>query len=259
LYSTVRFFLYMSRSAATRQSNSEIQTMYENAKETIIPETSIASASVSTSTPTFSPTAIPQLLNSYQYIGKSFLPEAEEMLSQNPDTIAWIRIPDVVNLPIVYRNNSYYLDHNFHGKKSNSGTLFLDEAHPFLSDTQYLVVHGHSMHDGSMFGYVSLYRKKGYMEQHPVVYFNTLYREEEYEVIGVLRISLDINSQDYFPYCGTRKFETVEQFFSFVDSIHKHAMYWKDGVEMLSNDAFLALSTCYHDDRIVVLCRRTHP
>ena len=37
------------------------------------------------------------------------------------------------------------------GAQSASGTLFLDEAHPLEADTQYLVVHGHNMYDGSMF------------------------------------------------------------------------------------------------------------
>lgn len=214
-------------------------------------------------TPTLTPeptaTPTPELLSSYQYIGNTILPEAAEMLEKNPDTVAWLHIPGVVNLPVVYRDNTYYLDHNFYGKKSDSGTLFLDEAHPLAYDTQYMVIHGHNMYDGSMFGLLSHYRKSGYMEKHPTVYLNTLYRQEEYEVIGVLYLPIDVQSEGYVPYVGTRKFRSLDQFYGFAENIRENAQHWKDGAEMLPSDAFLALSTCYEDYRIVVMCRRTNP
>lgn len=39
--------------------------------------------------------------------------------------------------------------------------------------------------------------------------------------------------------------------------LRAHAMRWKEGDELLPTDALLALSTCYEDKRVVVLCRRT--
>ena len=161
---------------------------------------------------------------------------------KNPDTVAWLRIPDVVSLPVVYRDNSYYLDHDFYGRQSGSGTLFLDAAHPLAYDTQYMVVHGHNMYDGSMFGMRSHSRKRGFMTEHPTVYLNALYRREIYEAIGVLYLPASAQSDGYVPYTGTRKFQSLEQFYSFAGSIRENALYWNDGVEMLPNDALLALS-----------------
>jgi sortase B len=261
LYATVSLVRYKIRSVSTKQVNEELQEMYEQAAETPNPETPTM-APAPTPTSTLEPTATPKpaLLSSYQYIGDTILPEAEEMLRKNPDTVAWIHIPGgVVNLPIVYRNNTYYFNHDFYGKRNDSGTLFLDEAHHLAHDTQYMVVHGHNMHDGSMFGLVSYYRKRGYMEKHPMVYLNTLYQKEEYEVIGVLYLPIDVQSEGYVAYTGTRKFWSLDQFYSFATNIRKNALYWKDGAEMLPSDAFLALSTCYKGHRIVVMCRRTSP
>ena len=260
LYATVSLVLYGIRSISTKYTNEELQAMYEEAMETPNAETpTLEPADTPTLTPEPTATPKPELLSSYQYIGNTILPEAAEMLEKNPDTVAWIRIPGVINLPVVYRNNTYYLDHNFYGKKSDSGTLFLDEAHPLAYDTQYMVVHGHNMYDGSMFGLLSHYRKSGYMEKHPTVYLNTLYRQEEYEVIGVLYLPIDVQSEGYVPYVGTRKFRSLDQFYGFAENIRENAQHWKDGAEMLPSDAFLALSTCYEDYRIVVMCRRTNP
>lgn len=255
LYSAVSLVQYAVSSILARQTNKELQSIFQAAEETPIPEIpAIQSASMPTPTPE------PKLLDSYQYIGDTILPQAEEMLAINPDTVAWLQIPGgIVDLPVVYRDNIYYLNHNFYGKKSKSGTLFLDENHPLLCDTQYLVIHGHNWYDGSMFGRLSNYRRQGYMQQHPTVYLSTLYRQEEYEVIGVLCVPEDVKSEGYVPYIGMRKFQSLEQFYDFAALIRENALHWKEGTEMLPSDAFLALSTCYEDDRIVIICKRTAP
>ena len=257
LYSAISLIRFAVHSASTKSTNEALQAMYREAAETPDPSLSTPEpAPLPTPTPEPAATSAPQLSDAYQYIGSSVLPEAEKLLNQNPDTVAWLRIPGVVDLPVVYRDNEYYLDHDFHGKKSDSGTLFLDEAHPFAADTQYMVIHGHNMHDGSMFGRVSHYRREGYMEEHPVLYLDTLYRREEYEVIGVLFLPVSVQDRDYVPYTGTRKFESLDHFNGFVSSLRQRALYWNEGAQLLPSDAFLALSTCYEDHRIVILFGR---
>lgn len=254
LYSAVRLIQYAIHSISTRQTNEELQEVFE-ADE--MPDSEIPAAEA---IPTPAATPEPELSECYQYIGDAILPRAEELLERNPDTVGWLYIPGgVVDLPVVYRDNTYYLDHDFYGKKSRSGTLFLDENHPFMQDTQYMVIHGHNWYDGSMFGNLSRYRKEGYMEEHPAVYLYTLYRQEEYEVIGVLYVPSDPRSEDYVPYIGMRKFQSADQFHAFAELVQENALHWKDGAEIMPSDALLALSTCYEDDRIVVICRRVNP
>ena len=146
------------------------------------------------------------------------------------------------------------------GAQSASGTLFLDEAHPLEADTQYLVVHGHNMYDGSMFARLTHYRRRAYMEEHPTVFLTTLYRQESYEVVGALRVPGSYKSDGYVAYTGTQKFSSPERFYGFARSIRERALYWREGAELLPGDALLALSTCYQEDeRIVVICRRVRP
>lgn len=251
LYSAAMLVHYAASSISTRQTNRQLQAAFEATEEI-----SATEAPEFTAEPTSAPE--PRLLDCYQYIGDTLLPSAERMLAENPDTVAWINIPGgVVNLPVVYRDNTYYLDHDFYGRESISGTLFLDENHPFLVDTQYLVIHGHAMYDGSMFGLITHYRSRDYMEAHPTVYLNTLYRQEAYEVIGVLFVPADVQSEGYVPYIGMRKFASLEQFSAFAEIIRSNALHWKDGAQLQPDDAILALSTCYEENRVVVICRRT--
>lgn len=132
----------------------------------------------------------------------------------------------------------------------------MDEDHPLKPDTQYMVIHGHAMYDGSMFGLITHYRKKSYLIEHQTVNFNTLYSKEVYEVVGVLKLPVDIQDSRYVSYTGTCKFQSLDHFYSFAKKLKENALYWKDDVELNPSNALLALSTCYEKERIVVMCKR---
>ena len=77
----------------------------------------------------------------------------KKSFKKNPDTVGWISIGGlIVDYPIVWRkNNSYYLEHNFDGKKDVYGSIFLDQDSngKFQKVT---IVHGHNMKDGKKIG-----------------------------------------------------------------------------------------------------------
>ncbi len=242
LYSGWKLIQYADSSVSVKRTNEAVQSIFVQTQETPVFNT---------------PAPKMELKSEYQYIGDSYLPNMEKLAFENPDLIAWLHIPGgIVDLPVVYRDNTFYLNRDFYLNRSSGGTLFLDEYHPFAHDTQYMVIHGHNMHNGSMFGLLSHYRNEGYMEKHPTVFLTTLYRQEEYEVIGVISTSDNVKSKDYVPYIGMRKFQSVEQFNAFAEIIRKNALFWKEDAQMLPTDALLALSTCDEDDRIVVMCKR---
>ena len=257
LYGAVRLVLYGVQSAKIRSTNEALSEMYEQAASEGMPAASPAPSASAATAPTVLPDM--ELLDAYQYMGDALLPKMAELHADNPDTVAWLQIPGVVSLPVVYRDNSYYLDHDFYGKKSNGGTLFLDEAHPFEEDSQYLVIHGHNMYDGGMFGLLTHYSSQSYALEHPTVYFDTLYREEEYEVVGALRLPVSVQDSNYIAFNGTRKFRNTDQLGAFLNQMQEKALYWKEDAQLLPSDALLALSTCYNDERIVVFCRRVLP
>lgn len=80
----------------------------------------------------------------------------DALLSVNPDTVAWLYVPNTrINYPVVRGDdNDYYLTHSFEGDAgwlANYGTVFMDcKNNPDWSDQSYFI-YGHHMNDGSMF------------------------------------------------------------------------------------------------------------
>lgn len=188
----------------------------------------------------------------YHSMGE-MLPAFGELYAQNSDVVAWLKIPDVLSLPVVYRDNEYYLDHDYYGRQSESGTVFLDVLHPLSSQTQYMVLHGHAMFDGNMFGLLTHYRHMDYVKEHPYLTFTTLYEEEKYEIFGVLDVTED--EMVSIVRLGTPQFAGEASFQSFISGLRAKALHFTND-EVPSDAAILALSTCWKDGRIVVLFKR---
>ena len=183
------------------------------------------------------------------------LPDMLELSRANPDTVGWIGIAGVVHLPVVYRDNTYYLDHDFSGAKNASGTLFLDQSHPLTEVAQNLLIHGHSMNDGSMFGILTHYRKLDFLRQHPLISFSTLWEKETYAIFAVLKVSSRVGDADYFNYFTHPDFASDAAFDAYIDEVEKRSMF-DVPVSVAPSDALLTLSTCIDDDRLVVVARR---
>jgi len=186
------------------------------------------------------------------------LPEMTELTRKNPDTVGWISISGTVHLPVVYRDNTFYLDHDFTGAKNASGTLFLDENSPINADTQNLLIHGHSMNDGSMFGILTHYRKLNFLRQHPLIAFSTLWEKESYAVFAVMQVSSKTDSPNYFNYFSSPTFGSTAAFDEYVAGVKARSLFTIP-VDVEPDDALLTLSTCLDDDRLVLLARRLRP
>ena len=90
---------------------------------------------------------------------------------ENPDILAWLDIPGTsVSYPVVQgMDNSYYLDRGIRGKKSSSGAIFMDARNqPDLSDDN-IIIYGHNMKNGSMFGRLRQFKDKDFYEKHPYI------------------------------------------------------------------------------------------
>ena len=186
------------------------------------------------------------------------LPEMRELAQRNPDTVGWISISGTVHLPVVYRDNVFYLDHDFTGAKNASGTLFLDENSPVNADTQNLLIHGHSMNDGSMFGILTHYRKLDFVRTHPLIAFSTLWEKESYAVFAVMLVSSKTGDANYFNYFSNPTFTSDADFNDFVGQIRARSKFTIP-VDVEPDDALLTLSTCIDDDRLVLVARRLRP
>ncbi len=187
--------------------------------------------------------------------GGAVLKEMQELKRINRDTVGWISIDSVLNLPVVYRDNTWYLNHDFYGERNASGTLFLDQYHPLESGTQNLLIHGHKMKDGSMFAMLTHYTTASFLKAHSLITFSTLWEKEVYQVFAVLRVSSREDDPNYFNYFSHSSFTSEADYTDYIRRLKLKAVQRTD-MQADPGKALLTLSTCYGDDRIVVVAQR---
>ena len=177
------------------------------------------------------------------------------LYEENRDLIGWLRMDEILDLPVMYKDNSYYLKRDFYKNKNEAGTLFLDQNHKFGEKTQNLLLHGHNMKDGTMFGRLTQYLNLPYMKNNPFVHYDTLWREEEYVIFAVMRVSLDVKDAEFFNYFSYPTFASDAEFSAYIRRLQLRSMY-AIPIDVAPSDALLTLSTCLDDDRLAIVCRR---
>ena len=66
--------------------------------------------------------------------------------------MAWLRIPDVLDYPVVQgTDNSYCLHHTFRKEYNIAGSIFLDARNTADFSDSKNIIYGHNMKNGSMF------------------------------------------------------------------------------------------------------------
>lgn len=200
------------------------------------------------------------------------LPAITGLQEINPDCVGWIQIPDTgLDYPVVYRDNQYYLTHNFMNEKASAGAVFLDESCDPDGDIRLL--HGHHMKDGSMFGILKKYKKADFRDAHREIVYQDGQKEGRYKVVALLLA--DLTTGDYFHYENIPKSilqqndpqqddllqKDMEKYDedkkTYIRTFLKNAQ-WKDA-DFLKKDyenSILLLSTCEYgtaDERLVVL------
>lgn len=189
------------------------------------------------------------------------LPEYEKLYKQNPDLIGWLSIEGtIIDYPVMYTpdDHDYYLSHNFKKKKDKNGLLVLQASCDPYTPGANLIIHGHKMKSGKMFGTLAKYQKKSYWQQHKTIRFDTLYARGEYEVLAAFRSKIYDEDEDVFRYYRFTDAATQAEFDDFLLNIKKLSLY-DTGVTAQFGDALITLSTCsYHtrDGRFAVVARK---
>lgn len=94
----------------------------------------------------------------------SVLDKYEELYHTNPNLIGWLKIGDtVIDYPVTQTSESdYYLNHNFYGKTDSNGCIFMDPDCNVIDRSDNLILYGHHMKSGNMFGNLDRYSKYEY-------------------------------------------------------------------------------------------------
>lgn len=180
----------------------------------------------------------------------------------NEDMAAWLQIPDTnIDYPVMWtpRDENYYLYRDFEGRDNQNGCLILDTDSSLDPLTTNLIIHGHNMRSGAMFGNLTDYEDFSYYEKHKQIILHTQERMQNYEVIAVFRSQVFKKSDDVFKFYKFFQADTQEEFDDFYNNIKQMSLY-DTGVTAQFGDRFLTLSTCvYHVEqgRFVVVAKET--
>lgn len=188
----------------------------------------------------------------------------EESFLANPDMAGWLLVPGTnIDYPIMWtpEDENYYLYRAFDKSDNVNGSLILDTDSCLEPLTTNLIIHGHNMKSGAMFGNLTDYESKEYYEEHKQIILYTEECQRNYEIVAVFRSQVYKKSDDVFKFYKFFQADTQEEFDDFYNNIKSLSAY-DTGVTAEFGDRFITLSTCvYHvkNGRFVVVAKEVEP
>ncbi len=176
--------------------------------------------------------------------------QADSLKEINSDYVFWLQIPDTeIDYPVVQRDNDYYLKRDFFGKKNKHGTIFLDER--CSAEGEFLLLHGHNMKDGTMFGSLRDFKKRDFAAEHGELIISPGKKDVHFEIVAAMLV--DLYDADRFVYEELPTTEDeVQVYFRELDihSLWCEEIIWEPGQKVV------LLSTCDYgseEERFVVV------
>lgn len=192
------------------------------------------------------------------------LPEYQEIYAENEDLVGWLEIDGtVINYPVLQsdseEDSQFYLTHSFAKKKDKNGSLFMDYRNDFVDRDTNIIIYGHNMKSGAMFGTLKKYLEKGYLEKHPKIRFDTIYERGTYEVIGAFLSEVSYQDEYTFRYYNFLNANNESEFEAFCVNVMQLDALKKGILDAKYGDQLLTLSTCssYTDEgRMFIIAKR---
>lgn len=211
-----------------------------------------AATAVPTATPIARLASVPYPNNPYTIVSSRFT----KLRRQNEDIIGWLTVAGVVDEPVVQRDNQYYLDRDYRGYHNNNGAIFLDEAVQLRTRPYTLMLYGHNMKSGLMFGKLRNYEDPGYYRDNAFITFDTIYEDGRYVIFAVSTVSTDPKSWRYVNWAHLNS-TAVASRESAIASLLRQSVYGQY-IDVRADDQILLLITCVDDpaERRVVAARR---
>lgn len=192
----------------------------------------------------------------------------EALLSQNPNCVGWITVPNTkINNPVYqYTDNAYYLDHDATGKKNVYGAVFADcRATVTGAPSANITLYGHHMKDGTMFANLHKYKALSFYQENPVITFDTVEGGGgSYKVFACMITNAEAKDDDGYLFdFAVPSFAGDDAFLSWVEQVRRRSLYITP-VDVVAGDEILTLSTCTYEIkdvelRCVVMARKVRP
>ena len=187
------------------------------------------------------------------------LPELREIYALNHDLVGWLYIEDTnIDYPVVQsEDGKFYLKHDFYGKSNANGQIILEDKCDPYTPSYNLVLSGHHMNSGAMFGRLGYYKDRAYWETHKIVEFDTLMARKRYVVFAAFYSADYDEYEEGFRYSADIQYKLDAEMW--LQEIRDNQIY-ETGIQTKFGDEFITLTTCdhsrRHDGRFVVVARR---
>ena len=188
------------------------------------------------------------------------LKKYETLYQKNKKIIGWLKIDGCnIDYPVMQTtNNDYYLDHNYNQDYDKNGSLFLDKDCDAAFPNDNMIIYGHHMKSGKMFGNLNYYAKEDFYKKNPEFTFDTIYETGTYAVMYVFRSKIYSEEEIVFKYYQFIDATSADEFYSNMDAMAEMSLY-DTGVTASYGDRLITLSTCDSseaDGRFVVVAKK---
>ena len=189
-------------------------------------------------------------------VNSNILDTYKKLHDQNENFYGWLYIDGTpIDYPVMQGpDNEFYLSHNLERKYDKYGMLILDYGSDDTDKSPHLIVYGHNVHNGDLFGELINYKDMGYYKYHPVINFDSLYERTQYEIFAIFRVSLE-EAQAEEKLFTTYNYESKEEFDDMLKFVKNKSMIKIDKSPNYK-DTILSLVTCEYtkkDGRFVVM------
>ena len=188
------------------------------------------------------------------------LDEYKNLVNKNKKLIGWVKIDDTnIDYPVMQTSdNEYYLEHNLNQEYDKNGSIFMDKDCDVLKPSTNLILYGHHMRSGKMFGELDKYSDPDYYLKHRYIDFDTIYEKGIYEVMYVFRSRVYSEEEVVFKYYQFIDAVSELEFNSNMKEMAAASLY-DTGVTAKYGDRLLTLSTCDYQEkngRFVVVAKK---
>ncbi|MBR6159254.1 MAG: class B sortase [Lachnospiraceae bacterium] len=187
------------------------------------------------------------------------LDDYKTLYNNNKSLIGWVKIDDtLIDYPVMQsKSNDYYLDHNFNQEKDNNGSIFIDSACSIWPRSQNIIMYGHNMKSGKMFGDLKKYKQEEFARTHPYIFFDTIYQKGKYQVMYVFGDVVYDEVEVTFKYYQFIDANSAQEWDSAMNEMAFKSLY-DTGVTAQYGDSLITLSTCDYEkdaERFVVVAK----
>lgn len=182
------------------------------------------------------------------------------MLDINSDYKGWLTIYGTqISEPVVQgETNETYLRTNINGEHAEAGTLFLDETTD-LSQDGNLIIYGHKMNDGTMFGTLDKFEDEEFFDNNGTVCWESEKGKEYYQIFALLVLPGYSTAPDFIDLQAWNNVLDEEQTADMLSTIADRASIFRGESFNLEKDKYLFLVTCdysINNGRLVLVGRR---